>query len=239
VAWTVVVWIAAIAFFLPVLWMVLTAFKPESSAYSYPPRFTFSPTLAEFRAVFSRGIGPYLENSIFATVGSTIIVLALALPAAYALSIRPVAKWRDSLFFLISTKMLPIVAAIVPIYIVARDIHLLDNIYALVLLYGAMNLPIAVWMLRSFMLEVPSETLEAARIDGANLRQEITRVITPIIAPGIAATVPVFLVGFITSEGLFWAQLSAVATVASVPIILIGWIAQRQLVRGLSMGALK
>jgi sorbitol/mannitol transport system permease protein len=264
VAWTAVVWIAAIAFFLPVLWMVLTAFKPESAAYSYPPRFTFSPTLSEFRAVFSRGIGPYLENSIFATAGSTIIVLALALPAAYALSVRPVAKWRDSLFFLISTKMLPIVAAIVPIYIVARDIHLLDNIYALVLLYGAMNLPIAVWMLRSFMLEVPSETLEAARIDGANLRQEITRVITPIIAPGIAATalicvifawnefflavnltstvaatVPVFLVGFITSEGLFWAQLSAAATVASVPIILIGWIAQRQLVRGLSMGALK
>jgi sorbitol/mannitol transport system permease protein len=263
-AWTAMVWIAAIAFFLPVLWMVLTAFKPEAAAYSYPPRFTYSPTLAEFRAVFSRGIGPYLENSIFATVGSTIIVLALALPAAYALSVRPVTKWRDSLFFLISTKMLPIVAAIVPIYIVARDIHLLDNIYALVLLYGAMNLPIAVWMLRSFMLEVPSEVLEAARIDGANLRQEIGRVIAPVIGPGIAATalicvifawnefflavnltstvaatVPVFLVGFITSEGLFWAQLSAAATIASIPIILIGWIAQRQLVRGLSMGALK
>jgi sorbitol/mannitol transport system permease protein len=264
VAWTVLVWIAAIAFFLPVAWMVLTAFKPEAAAYSYPPRFTFHPTLAEFRSVFSRGIGPYLENSLFATIGSTIIVLALALPAAYALSVRPVGKWRDSLFFLISTKMLPIVAAIVPIYIVARDIHLLDNIYALVLLYAAMNLPIAVWMLRSFMLEVPGEVLDAARIDGANLFREITRVIMPIILPGIAATalicaifawnefffavnltatvaatVPVFLVGFITSEGLFWAQLSAAATIASVPIILIGWIAQRQLVRGLSMGALK
>jgi sorbitol/mannitol transport system permease protein len=264
VAWTALVWIAALAFFLPVLWMVLTAFKPESAAYSYPPRFTFSPTLAEFRSVFSRGITPYLENSLFATIGSTILVLVLALPAAYALSVRPVRKWRDSLFFLISTKMLPIVAAIVPIYIVARDIHLLDNIYALVLLYAAMNLPIAVWMLRSFMLEVPGEVLEAARIDGAGLRHEITRVIAPIILPGIAATalicvifawnefffavnltgtvagtVPVFLVGFITSEGLFWAQLSAAATIASVPIILIGWIAQRQLVRGLSMGALK
>jgi sorbitol/mannitol transport system permease protein len=264
VAWTVLVWLAAIAFFLPVAWMVLTAFKPETAAYTYPPRFTFHPTLAEFRSVFSRGIGPYLENSLFATIGSTIIVLALALPAAYALSVKPVAKWRDSLFFLISTKMLPIVAAIVPIYIVARDIHLLDNIYALVLLYAAMNLPIAVWMLRSFMLEVPGEVLEAARIDGATLRREITRVIMPIIGPGIAATalicvifawnefffavnltttiaatVPVFLVGFITSEGLFWAQLSAAATIASVPIILIGWIAQRQLVRGLSMGALK
>lgn len=264
VSWTVLAWIAALAFFLPVLWMVLTAFKPESAAYSYPPRFAFSPTLSEFRSVFSRGIMPYLENSLFATIGSTILVLVLALPAAYVLSVRPVPKWRDSLFFLISTKMLPIVAAIVPIYIVARNIHLLDNIYALVLLYGAMNLPIAVWMLRSFMLEVPGEVLEAARIDGAGLRREITRVIAPIILPGIAATalicvifawnefffavnltgtvagtVPVFLVGFITSEGLFWAQLSAAATIASVPVILIGWIAQRQLVRGLSMGALK
>ncbi len=264
VAWTVLVWIAAIAFFLPVLWMVLTAFKPETAAYSYPPKFTFSPTLSEFRSVFSRGIAPFLENSLFATLVSTLLVLVLALPAAYALSIRPVGKWRDSLFFFISTKMLPIVAAIVPIYIVARDVHLLDNVYALVLLYAAMNLPIAVWMLRSFMLEVPGEVLEAARIDGASLFREITRVIMPIIMPGIAAsaliciifawnefffavnltstvaaTMPVFLVGFITSEGLFWAQLSAAATVASVPIIIIGWIAQKQLVRGLSMGALK
>ena len=263
-AWFVLVWVAAIAFFLPVLWMVLTAFKPETAAYSYPPKWTFSPTLSEFRSVFSRGIGPFLENSLFATLVSTLVVLALALPAAYALSIRPVTKWRDSLFFFISTKMLPIVAAIVPIYIVARDVHLLDNVYALVLLYAAMNLPIAVWMLRSFMLEVPGEVLEAARIDGASLFREITRVIMPIIMPGIAAsaliciifawnefffavnltstvaaTMPVFLVGFITSEGLFWAQLSAAATVASVPIIIIGWIAQKQLVRGLSMGALK
>ena len=263
-AWTVLVWVAAIAFFIPVLWMVLTAFKPETAAYSYPPKFTFSPTLSEFRTVFSRGIGPYLENSLFATLVSTLLVLLLALPASYALSIRPVGKWRDGLFFFISTKMLPIVAAIVPIYIVARDIHLLDNVYALVLLYAAMNLPIAVWMLRSFMLEVPGEVLEAARIDGASLFREITRVIMPIIMPGIAAsaliciifawnefffavnltstvaaTMPVFLVGFITSEGLFWAQLSAAATVASVPIIIIGWIAQKQLVRGLSMGALK
>jgi len=263
-AWTALVWIAAIAFFLPVLWMVLTAFKPETAAYSYPPTFIFSPTLSEFRSVFSRGVAPYLENSAFATVGSTILVLVLALPASYALSIRPVSKWRDTLFFFISTKMLPIVAAIVPIYIVARDVHLLDNVYALVLLYAAMNLPIAVWMLRSFMQEVPGEVLEAARMDGVTLRKEITKVIVPIIMPGIAATalicvifawnefffavnltstvaatVPVFLAGFITSEGLFWAQLSAAATVASVPIILIGWIAQRQLVRGLSMGALK
>ncbi len=264
VGWGVVAWIGALAFFLPVLWMVLTAFKPEASAYSYPPKFTFSPTLDEFRSVFSRGLGPYLQNSVVATLGSTILVLVLAVPAAYGLAIRPVEKWRDVMFFFISTKMLPIVAAIVPLYIIARDVHLLDNTIVLILLYASMNLPLAVWMLRSFLLEVPAELLEAARLDGANLRREITDVMLPIVAPGIAATalicvifawnefflavnltatvagtVPVFLSGFITSEGLFWARLSAAATIASVPVIVIGWIAQRQLVRGLSMGALK
>ena len=262
--WDVVAWVGALAFFIPVVWMVLTAFKPEASAYSYPPKITFSPTLSEFRSVFSRGIGPYVENSVIATVGSTILVLVLAVPASYGLAIRPVEKWRDVMFFFISTKMLPIVAAIVPLYIIARDTHLLDNVTVLVLLYTAMNLPLAVWMLRSFFLEVPGELLEAARLDGADLRREITEVMLPVVAPGIAATalicvifawnefflavnltatvagtVPVFLSGFITSEGLFWARLSAAATIASVPVILIGWIAQRQLVRGLSMGALK
>jgi sorbitol/mannitol transport system permease protein len=262
--WGVVAWVGAIVFFIPVLWMVLTALKPEASAYSYPPKFVFSPTLGEFRSVFNRGIGPYLAHSVIATLGSTILVLVLAVPAAYGLAIRSVDKWRDVMFFFISTKMLPIVAAIVPLYIIARDTHLLDNIVVLVLLYASMNLPLAVWMLRSFLLEVPAELLEAARLDGAGLRQEITVVMLPIVAPGVAATalicvifawnefflavnltatragtVPVFLSGFITSEGLFWARLSAAATVASVPVIIIGWVAQRQLVRGLSMGALK
>lgn len=263
-AWTAVAWIVGIAFFVPVLWMVLTSFKGERSAYTYPPQFIFHPTLKEYRQVFARGIGPYLENSLIATLGSTLLTLILAVPAAYALSVKPIKKWRDAMFFFISTKMLPVVAAIVPLYIIAKDTHLLDNIMLLLLLYTAMNLPLAVWMMRSFLLEVPHEVLEAARMDGAGLLREISQVMLPIAGPGlaatgliciifawnefffainltstVAATVPVFLGGFVTSEGLFWARLSAAATLASVPVILVGWVAQRQLVRGLSMGALK
>jgi sorbitol/mannitol transport system permease protein len=195
---------------------------------------------------------------------STLLVLLLAVPAAYALSIRPVRKTQDVLFFFISTKMLPVVAVIVPLYVVAGELSMLDNIWMLVILYTAMNLPIAVWMMRSFLLEIPREVLEAAEVDGAPLPKLMREVMLPMVTPGLAATalicvifawnefffavnltaaragtVPVFLVGFITSEGLYWAQLSAAATVASVPVILAGWAAQKQLVRGLSMGAIK
>lgn len=262
-AWTVLGWVAGIAFFLPILWMVLTAFKPESAAETWPPKFTFSPTLAEFRLVFN-GIGPFAEHSAVATIGSTIVVLLLALPAAYALAVHPVTHWRDALFFFISTKMLPIVAAIGPLYVIALKTRLLDSIWVLIILYTAMNLPLAIWMIRSFMLEVPSELLEAARLDGAGRIREITTVIMPIVSPGLvstalicvifawnelflalnltvtnAATLPMFLISSVPQEGLYIAHLSAAATVASVPVIIVGWIAQRSLVRGLSMGAIK
>jgi sorbitol/mannitol transport system permease protein len=261
--WTVLGWVVGIGFFIPVLWMVITAFKPESAAETWPPKFTFSPTLSEFRLVFS-GMDPFIEHSAIATIGSTILVLVLALPAAYALSIRPVGKWRDSLFFFISTKMLPVVAAIGPLYVIALHTHLLDSIWLLIILYAAMNLPLAIWMIRSFMLEVPTEMLEAARLDGAGRFREITEVIMPVVSPGLvstaliciifawnelflalnltvtnAATMPMFLISSVPQEGLYIAHLSAAATVASVPVIIVGWIAQRSLVRGLSMGAIK
>jgi sorbitol/mannitol transport system permease protein len=263
VGWGVVAWIVAIAFFLPVLWMVITAFKPESAAETWPPQFIFRPTLAEFRLVFS-GWGPFVTHSVIATVGSTILVLLLGVPASYALSVYPVKHWRDGLFFFISTKMLPIVAAIGPLYVIAEHTHLLDSIWLLIILYTAMNLPLAIWMIRSFMLEVPSELLEAARLDGAGRIREITGVIMPIISPGLvstalicvifawnelflalnltvtnAATMPMYLISSVPQEGLYIAHLSAAATVASVPVIAVGWIAQRSLVRGLSMGAIK
>jgi sorbitol/mannitol transport system permease protein len=257
-------WIAAIGFFFPVFWMFLTGFKQEADAFTSPPKLIFAPTLDQYRAVFERDFAPFLINSATATILSTLLVLALAIPCAYGLAIKPVEKWRDVLFFFISTRFLPIVGAIVPIYVLARDAHLLDTVTALIILYTAMNMPIAVWMLRSFFLEVPKAIMEAARIDGATLRQELVRIVLPLIAPGIAATalicvifawnefffavnltssraatVPVFLVGFITSEGLFWARLSAAATMACLPVLLAGWIAQKQLVRGLTMGAVK
>jgi sorbitol/mannitol transport system permease protein len=257
-------WIVALGLFFPVLWMVLTAFKQERDAFTSPPKFIFSPTLDQFDAVLSGGLEAALLNSLWTTVGSTVLVILLALPAAYALSIRPVEKWTDVLFFFLSTRMLPVVGAIVPIYIIARDIGMLDNVWTLVVLYTAINLPIAVWMLRSFMSEVPTEVLEAARVDGANLSQEARKVLLPMIAPGIAATalicvifawnefflavtltavraqtVPGYLVGFITSEGAFWARLCAAATLAAIPVLLAGWVAQRYLVRGLTLGAIK
>jgi sorbitol/mannitol transport system permease protein len=260
----VVAWVVAILFFFPVLWMVLTAFKQEADAYTSPPKVVFGPTLDQFREVFASGIGPALLNSLFATAVSTVLVLLLGVPAAFAVSLRPVGKTRDVLFFFISTKMLPVVAAIVPIYVVVSDIHMIDNIWTLVVLYTAMNLPIAVWMMRSFFLEVPGALLEAASIDGASISRTMREVVLPVVSPGIAATalicvifawneffiavnltaaragtVPVFLVGFITSEGLYFAKLCAAATLAALPVVIAGWVAQNKLVQGLSFGAVK
>jgi sorbitol/mannitol transport system permease protein len=260
----VLAWVVGLLFFFPVLWMVLTAFKHESDAYTNPPKLFFTPTLEQFREVFGSGIGPYLLNSLGATLFSTVLVLLLAIPAAFAVSLRPVAKTRDVLFFFISTKMLPVVAAIVPIYVVVNQLHVGDNIWTLTLLYTAMNVPIAVWMMRSFFLEVPGALLEAASIDGASLPRTMREVVLPVVSPGIAATglicvifawnefilavnltaaragtVPVFLVGFITSEGLYFAKLCAAATMAALPVIIAGWLAQNKLVQGLSFGAVK
>ena len=262
--WGVVAWLVGLGFFFPVLWMVLTSFKQESDAATNPPTFFFTPTLDQYSAVFAQGIGPAMLNSVFATAMSTILVLLLGVPAAFALSLRPVRKTSDALFFFMSTKMLPVVAAILPLYVIVSNLGLLDNIWALVVLYTSMNLPIAVWMMRSFFLEVPGELLEAASLDGASLWRSVREVILPLVSPGIAATalicvifawnefflavnltavnaqtMPVYLVGFIAGEGQYWAVLSAAATMAALPVILCGWFAQNKLVRGLSFGAIK
>jgi polyol transport system permease protein len=262
--WGLVAWLAGLGFFFPVFWMVLTSFKQESDAATNPPKLFFTPTLDQYSAVFHQGIGPAMLNSVFATGMSTILVLLLGVPAAFALSLRPVRKTSDALFFFMSTKMLPVVAAILPLYVIVSNIGLLDNIWALVILYTSMNLPIAVWMMRSFFLEVPGELLEAASLDGASLWRSVREVILPLVSPGIAATalicvifawnefflavnltavnaqtMPVYLVGFIAGEGQYWAVLSAAATMAALPVILCGWFAQNKLVRGLSFGAIK
>ncbi|MFI5779002.1 carbohydrate ABC transporter permease [Nocardia sp. NPDC051570] len=264
IGWGVLAWVVGIGMFFPVLWMVITAFKQEGDAYTDPPRVVFTPTLDQFSAVLNSGIGTTLLNSAFATIVSAILVLALGIPAAFALSLRPIRRTRDALMFFIGTKMLPIVAAIVPLYVIVGDIGLLDNIWALVILYTGMNLPIAVWMMRSFFLEVPGELLEAAGMDGAGTITSMREVILPLVSPGIAATalicvifswnefffavnltavqaqtIPVYLVGFITGEGLYWARLSAAAVLTALPVVLAGWLAQNKLVRGLSFGAIK
>lgn len=263
-AWGVVAWIAGIIFVFPVIWMLLTSLKQAKDVTTNPPVWFFTPTLEHFSNVFDSNITPFLLNSLMASVFSTLIVIALATPAAYALSLRPVAKWSDALFFFISTKMMPVVAAVLPIYLLAVELNLKDNIWTMVVLYTSMNLPLAIWMMRSFLLEVPREVLEAGEVDGAGLITSIRRIVLPIVSPGLAATAlicfiftwnefflavnltdtnastaPIFLLGFISGRGPFLADLSAAAVLLSLPVLLAGWVAQNKLVRGLSMGAVK
>ncbi|MCS7484150.1 carbohydrate ABC transporter permease [Umezawaea endophytica] len=264
----VVAWFSAILFFAPVAWMVLTSLHSESDAATNPPSLGAGLTLQGYEEFFGASTGqspwPPLINSFSASIGSTIIVLLLAIPAAYALSIKKVEKWTDVMFFFLSTKMLPVVAGLLPIYLVAQFTGMLDNISFLVILYTSMNLPIAVWLMRSFLAEVPPEILEAASIDGAGLITTLRRVVAPIAMPGIAATAlicfifswnellfarvltgvvagtaPVFLTGFVTSQGLFLAKVCAAATVVSLPVLIAGFAAQDKLVQGLSLGAVK
>jgi sorbitol/mannitol transport system permease protein len=261
-------WVIGFLFVLPVLWMVLTSFHSEADAATNPPSVAAPLTLQGYREFFGAGGGaspwPALANSLTASVVSTILVLVLAIPAAYALSIRPVRKWTDVMFFFLSTKMLPVVAGLLPLYLFAQFTGLLDNIWYLIVLYTSMNLPIAVWMMRSFLAEVPVEILEAAAMDGAGLLLTLRRVVGPVVLPGIAATslicfifswnelliarvltgtraltAPVYLTGFVTSQGLFLAKVCAAAFVVSLPVLIAGFAAQDKLVQGLSLGAVK
>ncbi|QGN58701.1 ABC transporter permease subunit [Nostocoides sp. HKS02] len=257
-------WVVGFLFCAPVLWMILTSFHKESDAATNPPSFTAPLTLDGYRSFWDAGPLPALINSATASITSTLLVLLLAFPAAYALSIRPVRKWTDVLFFLLSTKFLPIVAGLLPIYLFAQKVGLLDNIWLLVLLYTVMNLPIAIWMLRSFLAEVPVEMLEAAQVDGAGLIRTLRQIVAPVVMPGIASaalicfifswnelllarvltgtvagTAPVFLTGFVTSQGLFLAKVCAASFVVSLPVLAAGFAAQDKLVQGLSMGAVK
>ncbi len=260
----VAAWGFGLVFVFPVLWMLLTSFHKEADAATNPPSFFAPLSLDGYQSFLSAGPWPPLINSATASISSTILVIVLAFPAAYALSIRPVKKWTDVLFFLLSTKFLPIVAGLLPIYLFAQQVNLLDNIWLLVLFYTVMNLPIAIWMLRSFLAEVPIEMLEAAQVDGAGMITTMRKVIAPVVMPGIASaalicfifswnellfarvltgtvagTAPVFLTGFVTSQGLFLAKVCAASLVVSLPVLVAGFAAQDKLVQGLSMGAVK
>ncbi|GAA1529336.1 carbohydrate ABC transporter permease [Kribbella lupini] len=257
-------WIVGTLFVLPVLWMALTSFHAEEDAAKNPPAVAAPLTLDGYRSFFDSGPWPSIANSLTASILSTVLVILLAFPAAYALSIKPVKKWTDVMFFFLSTKMLPVVAGLLPIYLFAQFTGLLDNIWLLIVLYTSMNLPIAVWMLRSFLAEVPVEILEAASVDGAGLVRTLRSVVAPVVTPGIASaalicfifswnellfarvltgtvaqTAPVFLTGFVTSQGLFLAKVCAASLVVSLPVLIAGFAAQDKLVQGLSLGAVK
>ncbi len=260
-----IAWIIAILNFFPIFWMLLASFKTEVEAVQTPPLFFFHPTLANYRDIFAlQDYAGYAFNSIAISVLATLLMLLVAVPAAFAMAFYPGRYTRDILLWMLSTKMLPAVGVLVPIYLLSRDLGLLDTRTALVIIDFLSNLPIAVWMLFTFFRETPKDIIEASRIDGAGVGQTILYVLLPLVAPGIASTallsiilcwneafwslnltahnaapLTAFIASFSAPQGLFWARLSAASVLAIAPILVFGWISQRQLVRGLTFGAVK
>lgn len=260
-------WVIGMLWIFPVAWTLLTSFKTEQDASAQTLHHGLSfDRYSEIKQSTegTLSLATAFTNSLVVVLVSTTIVMLLALPAAYALAIRPVPKWRDVLFFFISTKFLPIVASIFPIYVYAQKWDLIGTRTILIILYIAINLPLAIWMTRSFFIEVPRELIEAAEIDGTSLINQLRSVILPIAAPGIAATallcvifawneyfyaiqlnfagastMPQWVIGNVSTRGNFLAKLSAASMIACLPVVLAGWAAQKRMIRGLSMGAIK
>ena len=258
-------WAAAFVMFFPILWMMLTSLKTELQAISVPPLFLFEPTLDNFVLVQERSdYFRYAVNSVVTAFGGTAIALALAVPAAYAMAVHGGRFTRDVLLWMLSTKMLPAVGVLMPVYLLAQQAGLLDTRTVLALIFAMINLPIIVWMLFSYFREVPLAILEAARIDGASTFREIVYVLLPLTWGGVtstallsiilcwneafwsinltasdAGTLTALVASYSSPEGLFWAKLSAVSTLSCAPIVVFGWFCQKQLVQGLTFGAVK
>ena len=266
IAYSILAWVIALILFFPILWTVITSLKSEGDAIAFPPVFlNFHWTLASYFEVQERS--DYLLhvwNSAAISLGSTFIALAISIPAAWAMAFNPTKRTKDILMWMLSTKMMPAVAVLVPFYLAFKNMGLLDTKTGLIIILTMMNLPIIVWMLYSYFKEIPGEILEAARMDGATLGKEILYILTPMAIPGIASTVllniimswneafwtlnlstseaaplSAFIASYSSPEGLFWAKLSAASTLAIAPILVMGWFSQKQLVRGLTFGAVK
>jgi sorbitol/mannitol transport system permease protein len=259
-------WIAGFLIFFPILWMVLASFKTELEAFAIPPSFLFFHwTTENYATVQERS--DYVHhalNSIIIAGGSTLIAMAIAIPAAWSMAFSPTKRTKDILLWMLSTKMMPPVGVLVPIYLIYRNFGLLDTRAGLTFILCLGNLPIVVWMLFTYFKEIPKDILEAARMDGATIGRELVYVLTPMAVPGLASTLllnlilawneafwtlnlstlnaaplTVFIASYSSPEGLFWAKLSAASTLAIAPILVLGWFSQRQLVRGLTFGAVK
>jgi len=265
-ALTVIGWAAGLALFFPILWTLLTSFKTEGEAIASPPALVlFHWTLENYAEVQSRSdYFAHVLNSVTISVGSTLIGLLIAVPAAWAMAFAPTRRTKDVLMWMLSTKMMPPVGVLVPIYLLFRDWGLLDTRVGLTGLMTLVNLPIIIWMLFTYFKEIPGDILEAARMDGAPLGKEILYVLAPMAVPGIASTLllniilawneafwtlnltsanaaplTAFIASYSSPEGLFWAKLSAASTLAIAPILVLGWFSQKRLVRGLTFGAVK
>ncbi len=265
ILWNVVTYVLVLVLIFPVLWMVITGFKTEVAAITIPPIWIFQPTLDQFALAINGGFAAYLFNSVVASLLSTALAMLLGIPAAYAMVFQLSKKSSDDmLFFVLSTRFMPFAAILVPLYVIVTQLNLLDNLFVLVIVYTAMNLPLVIWMSRSYFLELPKEVLEGAWLDGCSTLQTIVRVVVPMAAPGLAAaallaiifawndfffavtltytnspTLPIMVAAFTSNEGLFLAKVSALATLIIIVPVAIGVYAQRHLVQGLSGGALK
>jgi sorbitol/mannitol transport system permease protein len=263
---TVLAWAVGLVIFFPILWTVLTSFKTEGEAISTPPHILFFDwTLENYAEVQQRSnYVQHVTNSVVISLGSTVIALVIGVPAAWAAAFAPARRTKNLLMWMLSTKMMPPVGVLVPIYLLFRDWGLLNTLTGLTALMMLVNLPIVVWMLYTYFKEIPADILEAARMDGARLFGEIVHVLAPMALPGIASTMllniilawneafwtlnlsaasaaplSAFIASYSSPEGLFWAKLSAASTMAIAPILILGWFSQRQLVRGLTFGAVK
>lgn len=263
---TGVAWLLGLMMFFPILWIFILSFKTEVDAISAPlEMLTSGWTMEAYGAVQERS--DYLKhfnNSVFISVGSTLLGLLIAVPAAWAMAFVPGKHTKNILMWMLSTKMLPPVGVLIPIYLLFRDTGLLDTRIGLVLVLTLINLPIIVWMLYTYFKEIPVEILEAARMDGASLGKEVLYVLTPMALPGMASTMllnvilawneafwtlnltaakaaplTAFIASYSSPEGLFYAKLSAASVMAIAPILVMGWFSQKQLVRGLTFGAVK
>ena len=263
---TLAAWVVALVIFFPILWTILTAFKTEGDAILFPPSF-FPPhwTLENFFEVQSRSdYFKHFFNSVVIAVGSTLLALLISVPAAWSMAFSPTKRTKDILMWMLSTKMMPAVGVLVPIYLIFKNLGLLDNLLGLTIILMLINLPIVIWMLYTYFKEIPVDILEACRMDGAVLWKEIVYVLLPMAVPGIASTMllniilawneafwtlnltaanaaplTAFIASYSSPEGLFWAKLSAASTLAIAPILCFGWFSQKQLVRGLTFGAVK
>ena len=263
---TIIAWGIGLVIFFPVLWTILTSFKSEAQAIADPPLFLFFDwTLDNYSIVQERSdYMRYLWNSVIIAGFSTLIGILVAVPAAWSMAFAPSKRTKDVLLWMLSTKMLPAVGVLYPIYLLFIRLELLDTHIGLIIVVMMINLPIIVWMLYTYFREIPKDILEAARIDGASLRAEILYVLTPMAVPGIASTIllnfilawneafwtlnltaakagplTAFIASYSSPEGLFYAKLSAASTMAIAPILILGWFSQKQLVRGLTFGAVK
>lgn len=254
--------VIAVVYLFPYTWMVLTAFRNPIDTLAM--RFVFTPTLDGFRTIFlESNFHRYLLNSLLTSIPSTIAVVCLAAPAAYSLAHL---NRKSSVFLaaVLLARMVPGIAILIPIYLAAAKVGMLDRKLTLVVVYCAFNLPFAIWLLRGFFREIPTELREAAIVDGCSELQVFMRIILPLVKGGLvatsvfvfiaawneflfslaltqsdAATAPLAVIGFRNEYGVQWGAIGAAAVMISTPVVLFAMVMQKYLVRGLTMGAVK